>query len=81
MHDTSAALSRWLRRFGARPGWRAASPRPADVELVRAFFGAGRTATDNHSTQVQLFDRTGSLAWRTGELPEAEEVAALLGRI
>ena len=72
-HDTSVALSHWLRRFGARPGWRAAAPRPADVEQVRAFFGAGRTATDNHSTQVQLFDRTGSLVWRTGELPEAEE--------
>jgi protein SCO1/2 len=81
VHDTSAALAHWLRRFGARPGWRAASPRPADVEQVRAFFGGGRTATDNHSTQVQLFDRTGSLVWRTGELPEAEEVAALLRRI
>ena len=80
-HDTSAALARWLRRFGARPGWRAASPRPADVEQVRTFFGAGRTATDNHSTQVQLFDRTGSLVWRTGELPEAEEIAALLRRV
>ena len=80
-HDTSVALAQWLRRFGARPGWRAAAPRPADVEQVRAFFGAGRTATDNHSTQVQLFDRTGSLVWRTGELPEAEEVATLLRRI
>ncbi|HVV16895.1 MAG TPA: SCO family protein [Polyangia bacterium] len=80
-HDTSAALTRWLRRFGARPGWRAAAPRPADVDQVRAFFGAGRTASDNHSTQVQLFDRAGALVWRTGELPEAEEVAALLRRI
>lgn len=80
-HDTSAALARWLRRFGARPGWRAAAPRPADVAQVRAFFGAGRIATDNHSTQVQLFDRTGALVWRTGELPEAEEVATLLRRI
>jgi len=80
-HDTSAALARWLRRFGARPGWRAASPRPADVEQVRTFFGAGRTATDNHSTQVELFDRSSSLVWRTGELPEAEEVAALLRRV
>jgi protein SCO1/2 len=80
-NDTSAALSRWLRRFGARPGWRAASPRPADVDQVRAFFGAGRTASDNHSTQVQLFDRSGALVWRTGELPEAEEVAGLLERL
>jgi protein SCO1/2 len=79
--DTSAALSHWLRRFGARPGWVAASPRPADVDQVRAFFGAGRTASDNHSTQIQLFDRTGYLIWRTGELPEAEEVATLLGRV
>jgi len=80
-HDTGPVLARWLRRFGARPGWRAAAPRPGDVPQVRAFFGAGRTASDNHSTQVHLLDRTGALVWRTGELPEAEEVVALLRRI
>ncbi|HVV16758.1 MAG TPA: SCO family protein [Polyangia bacterium] len=80
-HDTGPVLTRWLRRFGAGPGWRAAAPRPDDVPQVRAFFGAGRTATDNHSTQVQLFDRAAALVWRTGELPEAEEVAALLRRV
>jgi len=79
--DSSAALAAWLRRFKARSGWIAASPRPADVDQVRAFFGIGRTASDNHSTQVQLFDRTGALMWRTGELPEADEVATLLGRV
>lgn len=80
-HDTAPVLARWLRRFGARPGWHAAAPRADDVPQVRAFFGTGRTATDNHSTQVQLFDRTGALVWRTGELPEAEEVATLLRRV
>ncbi len=79
--DTSLALARWLRRFHAGPGWIAAAPHAADVDGVRAFFGAGRNPTDNHTTQVQLFDRTGSLVWRTGELPEAEEVAALLRRV
>jgi protein SCO1/2 len=79
--DTSPALAQWLRRFHAGPGWIAAAPRLADVEAVRAFFGAGRSAADNHTTQVQVFDRAGSMVWRTGELPEAEEVSSLLKRV
>jgi protein SCO1/2 len=76
--DTPEALAAWLRRFHAHPGWIAAAPRPDDVERIRAFAGRGRSATDNHTTQVQLVDREGLLVWRTFELPEPEEVAALL---
>ena len=80
-HDTAAALGRWLRRFHARPGWIAVAPRAQDVEQVRTFAGRGRSLSDNHSTQVQLLNREGLVVWRTGELPEAEEIAGLLRRI
>jgi protein SCO1/2 len=79
--DGPRALSRWLQRFQAGPMWVAAAPRPQDVERIRAFGGPGRSATDNHSTQVQILNRNGSLVWRTSELPEAEEVASILRRV
>ena len=77
-HDTPAALAKWLKRFHARPGWIAAAPRPEDIERLRDFAGRGRTASDNHSTQVLIVNRDGLLVWRTSELPEAEEIAAVL---
>jgi protein SCO1/2 len=80
-HDDPRALTLWLRRFHARPGWIAVAPRPADVERVRDFAGRGRSVTDNHSTQVQLLDRDARLVWRTSELPEAEELAAALRKM
>jgi protein SCO1 len=79
--DTAPTLASWLRRFHARSGWIAAAPREQDVEQVREFTGKGRSASDNHSTQVQILNREGLLVWRTGELPEAEEIAALLRRV
>jgi protein SCO1 len=80
-HDDPPALTLWLRRFHARPGWIAVAPRPADIERVRDFAGRGRLVTDNHSTQVQLLDRHARLVWRTSELPEAEELAAALRKM
>jgi protein SCO1/2 len=80
-NDTPLALSQWLSRFHARPGWIAAAPRLAEVEHLRAFAGAGRNPADNHSTQVHLVDRRGLLVWRTFELPEAEEIAGILRKL
>jgi protein SCO1 len=79
--DDPAALARWLTRFGARERWIAAAPRRDDVEKLRAFGGAGRSAADNHSTRVQIIDRQACLIWRTGDLPEAESVARLLLKV
>ncbi len=76
--DTPRALAAWLERFRAGPGWVAAAPEVKDVERIRAFAGRGRSAIDNHSTQVQIVNREGQLVWRTSELPEAEEVATIL---
>jgi protein SCO1 len=80
-NDTPEALSRWLQRFHARPGWVAAAPRVKDVERVRALGGPGSTPSDNHSTQVQIVNRDGLLVWRTFELPEAEEIVAILRKV
>jgi len=79
--DTPRALAAWLERFHAGPGWIAAAPEVKDVDRIRAFAGRGRSATDNHSTQVQIVNREGQLVWRTSELPEAEEVATILRRM
>lgn len=80
-HDDPKALAEWLRRFGAQKGWVAAAPQRGDVERVRAFGGAGRSAADNHSTRVHITDRDARLIWRTSELPEAESVARLLVKV
>jgi protein SCO1 len=79
--DTPAVLESWLGRFNARPGWIAAAPQTSDVERLRDFSGRGRTPSDNHSTRIQLFNRRGELVWRTGELPDAEEIASLLRKL
>jgi protein SCO1/2 len=80
-NDTPASLALWLRRFHRRPGWIAAVPSISDVERVRDFAGRGRDPADNHSTQVQILDRSGRLVWRTGKLPAAEELAEILRRV
>jgi protein SCO1/2 len=80
-NDTPEALRNWLHRFHAGPAWIAAAPRVNDTERVRAFGGPGRNPADNHSTQVHLLNREGLLVWRTFELPEAEEIAAILRKM
>jgi protein SCO1/2 len=78
--DTPEALTAWLRRFHAGPGWIAAAPTAADAARVQKFFGTGSDASD-HSNQVSILDRQGRLVWRTYELPAAEEVVSVLRKI
>ena len=80
-HDTPSVLATWLRRFHRRPGWIAAAARIDDLERFRDFAGRGKNPSDNHTTQTQLFNRKGQLVWRTGELPDAEEIATILQRL
>lgn len=77
-HDRPQVLKRWLRRFKGHAGWVAAAPPLGDVERLRDFAGRGPSPSDNHSTQIQIFNRQGLLVWRTGPLPDAEEIASLL---
>ena len=77
-NDTPDALRTWLQRFHAVPGWIAAAPTVQDTDRLKSFAGAGRNPADNHSTQVLMIDRQGRLVWRTFELPEAEDIVAML---
>jgi len=79
--DDPAALSAWLRRFGARPTRSAAAPAPEALESMFSLFTGGAAAGDRHTGQVYLFDRHARLVWRTSELPPAEEVMAGLRQI
>jgi protein SCO1/2 len=78
LNDDPKALSAWLKRFHARPGWLAASPALAAVGRVTALFRRGVNAADDHSTQVYLINRGALLVWRTSDLPSPREVADLL---
>jgi protein SCO1/2 len=78
--DTPKALSAWRRRFRAGPNWIAAAPAAGSIPLLQGLFGQNQGAAD-HSTQVQIFDRSGRLVWRTSELPTPGEITTLLQRI
>ncbi|NDZ15601.1 hypothetical protein C7T35_17070 [Variovorax sp. WS11] len=79
--DDPAALSAWLRRFGAGRVWSAAAPAPAALDLMLSHFRGGVAAGDRHTGQVYVFDRQARLVWRTSELPPAAEVLAALRRV
>lgn len=80
-HDRPAVMKDWLQRFKARPGWIGAVPEVADVDRLREFSGGGRTPSDNHSLQVQMFNREAKLIWRTDDMPDAEEIATILRKL
>src|SRR2546421_2758821 len=70
LSDDPKALSAWLKRFDARPGWIAASPALAGLGLLTALFRSGVNDADDHSTQVYLINRGAKLVWRTSPLPK-----------
>ena len=78
--DDPAALSAWLRRFGAGPAWSAAAPTQAALEAMLSLFKGEAAAGDRHIGQVHVFDREAKLVWRTSELPPTAEVMAALRR-
>jgi protein SCO1/2 len=80
--DTPQSLQAWRLRFGAGDDWIAALPAAADLDALRRAFGAARPeALDRHSTQVLFFDADARLRWRSGELPSAREVLAVLRQL
>jgi len=79
--DTPAAMRAWLKKFDARDGWIAAAPAPDDLDRLLALFGQGRSAVENHATQVNIVNRRGELIWRTPQLPPAESIAQFLQRV
>jgi protein SCO1/2 len=79
--DNAAALAAWRSRFHAGPAWIAAAPGSANNSDVQTFFGRANGSYADHSTQVNIVDRHGHLVWRTNELPAAQEIAAILGKL
>lgn len=81
LNDTPEQLRRWLAPFRPKPGWRAASPELASLDLVLASFNQGRTDLGAHHTEVLLVDTKRRLAWRSTELPSAETIARTLSAL
>ncbi len=79
--DTPAAMRAWLQKFDARTGWIAAAPAPDDLDRLLGLFGQGRSAVENHATQVNIINRRGELIWRTPQLPAADSIADILRRV
>lgn len=77
--DDPASLARWRRRLDAGPAWRAAVPVPSDASALLRWAGGDRPwSGDTHATEVLLLDDRARLAFRTTDLPDAAELAALL---
>ena len=79
--DDPAALSGWLRRFGAGSRWSAAAPDIQALDQLLSLFSRNAAVGDRHSGQVYVCDRHARLAWRTSELPPTAEVMAALRRV
>jgi protein SCO1 len=80
LSDTPASLAAWLRKFDARPGWLAVSPRIEDVDAIVALLGSGgekrRPAVDQdpHTGQVYLIDQRGELVLRLASMPSPTSI-------
>ena len=80
--DSPAALSGWLKQYGANAHWSGAAPTAADLDRMLDFLGKrGQTLGDRHTTELHLFDPEGRLAWRTSGLPPVAEVIAALTQL
>jgi protein SCO1/2 len=82
LSDGAQALRAWLARFAATATtWRAAAPKPGDVDALLDFLRGRADGIDRHTTQVYLFDRQARLTFRTPELPPAGYVVDLLAAV
>lgn len=83
--DDPAALTRWRRGFEAGTAWRAAAPRPHELDALLDQLDDGRNAPrptgDRHSTQVMVCDRQGRLRWRSQPLTSVEPVVQALRQL
>lgn len=81
LEDTPAAMSAWLARFQAAPGWLAARPAPEGLETVQRLFGAnGNGSLTDHATEVSIVNARAQLVWRTHELPSPQSLAEMLNQ-
>ncbi|MCU9953976.1 SCO family protein [Burkholderia sp. BKH01] len=68
-NDSPVALSGWLKRFDAKPGWLAVVPEGRDIESLKRLYIDQRNTADNHVDQVFVSNRSMELVWKTGRLP------------
>ncbi|MEY2893525.1 MAG: hypothetical protein RJA98_3433 [Pseudomonadota bacterium] len=81
LEDTPAAMSAWLARFQAGPGWLAARPAPEGMDTVARLFGAsGNGALTDHATEVSIVNARAMLVWRSYALPSPESLADMLNQ-
>jgi protein SCO1/2 len=80
--DDAKALSSWLRRFDARPGWIAATVATRkDLGAIKAVLQKGAPAGNNHSSQVYFIDSQSRLIWKSEDLPPVEVINQILEHI
>lgn len=68
-NDSPVALSAWLRRFDAKPGWLAAVPESRDIDSLKRLYIDQRNTADSHTDQVFVSNRSVELIWKTSRLP------------
>lgn len=77
-NDSPAAMAEWLKTFDARTGWRALTPKAADIGDVFRILGDGGlprpAGADPHSGQVYIINGDGVLVYRTAAMPSARAV-------
>lgn len=77
-NDSPAAMAEWLKTFDARAGWRAVTPKAADVADVFRILGDGGlprpAGADPHSGQVYIINGDGVLVYRTAAMPSARAI-------
>jgi protein SCO1 len=79
--DSPATLSAWQSRFGRSAAWRAAVPKPVDVDRLAEFMKGASGRQGTHTAQVFVFDAQAKLCYRTGDNPAIGEVEALLAQV
>ncbi len=80
--DDAKALTSWLRRFDAQPGWVAATlATRKDTDAFKAVLQKGAPAGKNHSLQVYFIDPQSRLIWKSEDLPPVEVINQILEHI
>ena len=79
--DTPSKVANWQARFGHHAAWRTAVADVKDVDRLGDFMKGLDGKAGTHTSQVFVFDRQGRLCYRTGDLPSAREVHALMTHV
>ncbi|KUY84081.1 SCO family protein [Burkholderia sp. RF4-BP95] len=77
-NDTPVALSAWLARFDAKPGWLAVVPGSPGIESLKRLYFDQRNTADSHVGQVFVSNRSTDLVWKSGPLPTPSSVYGAL---